>query len=240
MRDAGDTLYDVRFLTMDTIKSNPIPAAMVVAGLGWLFINHGSRPSRERYEQYASHHTDRYRGAVSNAPSRSVYRHEDARMYSGGAYSTGQQDEGMLAHGQRRVGEAAQRTQSAADGAVNQAQDVVAGAVNRAQATAGALVGRTAYAADRVEDRVRRSMHSNPLAVGAVAVAAGAAAGFALPQTERENQLMGEARDDLMEQARSTMSETVDKAQRVTGEVAQEVQQKTAEKAREVGLTSGQ
>lgn len=241
MRDASGTVHDVRFSTMDTIKRNPIPAAMVVAGLGWLFMNHGSRPSRERYEQYTSHHSDRYRGARSYGPGRPVYRDEDALMGARGAYPMSrQQDEGMLAQSQRRVGEAAQRAQSAAGGAVDQAQDAVAGAASRAQETAGALAGRTAYAADRVDDRVRSSMHTNPLAVGALALAAGAAAGFALPQTERENQLLGEARDDLMEQARDTMSEAVDKAQKVTGEVAQDVQQKTTEKVREVGLTSGQ
>lgn len=262
MRDAGDTVNDARYTMMDTVRQNPIPAAMVAIGLGWLFMNKSSSPRRERYEQYVRSGSQYgYRGEMAYNPNHPAYRNEAVAMYPRGVYSAEQQhhDEGMMAKGQRKVGDAVGQAQSAVGGAVNQAQSAVGGAVNqaqnavsdvaqqaaslagstvnRAQETAGAIAGRTAYTAGRVEDQFQRAMWENPLAVGAVALAVGAAAGFALPQTERENQLLGEARDNLVEQAQQVAAETVEKVQRVAGEVAQDAQQKTTEKAREVGLT---
>lgn len=262
MRDASDTMNDARYTMADTIRQNPIPAAMVAIGLGWLFMNRSSSPSRERYEQYVRSGSARYgyRGEMGYDPSHPAYRNEAVAMRPRGVYPGDQRhDEGALARGQRKVGDAmgqaqsaagdaASRAQGAVGGAVSQAQDAVGGAVSqaqsavgdvahRAQETAGAIAGRTAHAAGRVEDQFQRQMWENPLAMGAVALAVGAAAGFALPQTERENQLMGEARDNLVEQAQQVAAETADKVQRVAGDVAEDAQHKAAEKSREVGLS---
>jgi hypothetical protein len=261
MRDAGDSMNDARYSMMDTVRSNPIPAAMVALGLGWLFMNRSASPRRERYEQYVRSGSGRYgyRGEMEYDTRHPAYRGEAVAMHPRGVYGAEQHDEGAMARGQRKVGEAVGQAQSAVGGAVSQAQSAVGGAVsqaqsavgdaaqqaaslagstvNRAQETAGALAGRTAYAAGRVEDQFQRALWESPLAVGAVALAVGAAAGFALPQTERENQLMGETRDSLVEQAQQVAAETVEKVQRVAGDVAQDATQKATEKAREVGLT---
>jgi ElaB/YqjD/DUF883 family membrane-anchored ribosome-binding protein len=271
MRDASDSVKDVRYSTTDTIRNNPIPAAMVAIGLGWLFMNRSSS-RRERFDEYTRRRAgiydqgrygeQRYGGEMYYNPNHPAYRSEAMAMYG----TPQRHDEGMVAQGQRRVGEAvgqaqsvvgdaAQRAQGAVGGAVNQAQNVaqqaasavgdvaqraqsaVGSTVNRAQEGVGSLAGRTAYTAERVEDQFQRVLWENPLAVGAVALAVGAAAGFALPQTERENQLMGETRDNLLEQAQSVASETVEKVQQVAGEVAKTAEQTVSDKSREVGLT---
>jgi hypothetical protein len=74
----------------------------------------------------------------------------------------------------------------------------------------------------RARNGFERVMHENPLLVGAAAALVGAAVGLALPETERENELMGEARDHVIEQAqdvaRSAIKETAgDVAGRLTG-----------------------
>jgi hypothetical protein len=297
MRNAGDTMHDARYSVTDTVRENPIPAAMVALGLGWLFMNRSTRPTRARIEQYTRHRTDGYRGDMGYYGSDMDYRRDmyrgDMAYYGGqagtyegysaprGIYSAGQQqNEGMLAEGQRRAAdaagqarhaaaEAANRAQSVAGDAANRvqgaasqathavgdaasrAQDAVGDAASRAQDAANEAAYRAQLAArdaarrasrtyDRVEDRFQRSLQENPLAVGAIALAIGAVAGLVLPQTERENQLMGEARDNLVEQAAHVAEDTADKVQQVAGEVAKDAQQKTAEKAREVGLTGNQ
>ena len=53
----------------------------------------------------------------------------------------------------------------------------------------------------------------NPLAVGAIAAGIGAAIGFALPETERENELMGQSRDAMVDRAQDLAR---DAAERVT------------------------
>ena len=50
-----------------------------------------------------------------------------------------------------------------------------------------------------------------PLAVGAAAVLVGASLGMAVPETERENELMGEARDSALERAQQAATGTVDR-----------------------------
>jgi ElaB/YqjD/DUF883 family membrane-anchored ribosome-binding protein len=83
--------------------------------------------------------------------------------------------------------------------------------------------------------RIRELLQRNPLAVGAVAATLGIAAGLAIPETERENRLMGETRDNLAERAKDAAQGAVEKAKQVAGDAASEV---AGEAARQVTGTS--
>src|SRR3954466_583870 len=52
VRNVGDTLGEARYGLMETIRQNPIPAALAGIGLGWLFMNRQSAPNR-RYARYS-------------------------------------------------------------------------------------------------------------------------------------------------------------------------------------------
>ena len=104
----------------------------------------------------------------------------------------------------------------------------------------GNLATQTRYQTRRAEDRLRQALRENPLGVAAVAMAIGSAVGLALPETERERELMGEARDNLIERAQEAASETVDKVQRVASEVMEGAESTISEKSKEVGLTGNQ
>jgi len=80
--------------------------------------------------------------------------------------------------------------------------------------------------------RVRRVTQRNPFAAAALAAAAGLAIGLMLPETERENQVMGEARDSLIEKGRETVRDAAEKVKQTAGEV-----QKVATQA--LGATEG-
>jgi ElaB/YqjD/DUF883 family membrane-anchored ribosome-binding protein len=71
----------------------------------------------------------------------------------------------------------------------------------------------------RAQHQARRMAYENPLMMGAVAAIAGLAIGMALPRTERENDLMGEARDSLVERGRETVRDTAEKVQGVAQDV---------------------
>jgi hypothetical protein len=51
---AGDTARETQATMMNTIKQNPVPAALVSVGLGWLFLNRSHRPAgpESRYPAY--------------------------------------------------------------------------------------------------------------------------------------------------------------------------------------------
>lgn len=57
---------------------------------------------------------------------------------------------------------------------------------------------------------LNRWVRENPLAVGAAAVAVGAIIGAAIPETERERELVGETRDRLIGKAQQMASQTVE------------------------------
>jgi hypothetical protein len=59
----------------------------------------------------------------------------------------------------------------------------------------------------QAQAQVRRMVSENPLLVGAGALLIGAAFGLALPETERENSLMGETRDSLVDRAQQMASD---------------------------------
>ena len=70
------------------------------------------------------------------------------------------------------------------------------------------------------KNQLQRTMEQNPLLVGASALILGAAVGLAAPETETENEWMGEARDNVMDRARDMAREAADQVQEAAGRVA--------------------
>ena len=98
-------------------------------------------------------------------------------------------------------------------GAAGSAYQGVAGAASSAYEGVSGFAG-TAYerAGDfggKVQSQYQEQIESNPLVVGAVAAAIGAVVGFSIPNTEYENQWMGETRDQLVTQAQGTARQTL-------------------------------
>jgi hypothetical protein len=56
-------------------------------------------------------------------------------------------------------------------------------------------------------------LQETPLALGALALGIGAAVGFAMPGTSKEDELMGETRDNLVEQGKQSVREKRERAQ---------------------------
>jgi hypothetical protein len=77
-------------------------------------------------------------------------------------------------------------------------------------------------------------LQEHPLVLGSIGLAIGAALGAGLPPTRREDELMGEKRDELLEQAKETGREQLDKAKRI----AAATQEATQEEAQRSDLVS--
>lgn len=109
------------------------------------------------------------------------------------------------------------------------------GAGTRAGATASNLASTTGeYAREasekarettrRAQSQLQRAINENPLAVGAAALAVGAIIGMALPETERENELMGEARDNVVERGQEMARTAANRVQEAATDAAKKVQ----------------
>lgn len=80
------------------------------------------------------------------------------------------------------------------------------------------------------------TMEENPLAVGAAALALGTIVGLVIPATRYENELMGETRDRLVDEAKSTAQEAVEKAKVMAGEAGQAAKEAAKETAEELDI----
>ena len=70
---------------------------------------------------------------------------------------------------------------------------------------------RARDAAYRARNRWESMLDDNPLALGIAALAAGALIGASLPQTEVENEYLGETRDQMLDSAREIAHDAVEK-----------------------------
>src|SRR5687768_16578328 len=171
-----ETARGMSDMVMDTIKRNPIPAALAGAGLALLWINrsNGSAPGQYRSCAYS--------------PNRS---------------NAGVGD---------KFGEKG---------------SIVGSAVGTVREGAGEAVSSVAQgateAADEVSLRFERFMQASPLAVGAIAVGAGALAGSIIPETPHEQNLLGDASRQVVNTVRETVDEVATKAEETLEPTEQQV-----------------
>jgi ElaB/YqjD/DUF883 family membrane-anchored ribosome-binding protein len=103
-------------------------------------------------------------------------------------------------------------------------------AASSAREATGAAMHSTREQVSRLSDQARQSSRNagslmkrlfqeNPIAVGIAALAAGVIVGVAIPSTRLESEYMGEARDNLVGQAKSMANEAAGKVRRATEEV---------------------
>jgi len=193
---------------MDTIKQNPMPAALIGLGVGWLYMNQRNRPSAmpRRYDQ--------------SAPS------SDWPEWSSSA-SAGQNREDWRGSSSWQSGQ-----DQSSNGPVQSAKAAVSEKLQGVQEQVSQIGARAQQGAGQVADQAQRLFWENPLAVGAMALALGAGLGLAIPQTPQENRLMGDARDQLVDRAQQTAQEIGQKVQAVASEAIDTAK----EEARSQGL----
>jgi gas vesicle protein len=218
----SDTMYETRRSIVDTVTGNPIPSALVGIGLAWLWMNrrNDSGSARSRYD-------DRYRGAPRYDEFGPRYRSGSSgnlREHSGERSDFDTDASGHVANSAgNAVSEVAGQIQGAASNLAGKARATVSGVVDQAQESAGHFAEVAQHQAQRVEERFNAALRENPLAIGAVALALGTAVGLAVPQTRKEHEWMGEARDTLVDKAQSVASEAMDNLQQVAQKVSDEI-----------------
>jgi ElaB/YqjD/DUF883 family membrane-anchored ribosome-binding protein len=155
--------------------------------------------------------------------SGSSSKQQHARTYYEPSYQTDSSSQSTTGQMKEQAGQMASQARDTAEQYGQQARDTAQQYSQQAQQQA-------AEATDWFQQQLRQ----NPLSVGAVAVALGAAVGLAVPETQQENEMMGQARDSLMQKAQSKAADTMHKVQHV----AQEATRSAKQEAKEQGLKS--
>jgi len=208
---AGETARDAGSSVVDLIQQNPIPAALVGVGLGWLYLNRSSDQSSYR------------------APS----GHQFSASGSYGAGATGSTVSDMARRASERASAMAGTVQDQAGDLASSLQDRVSDMADTVQEHVGDFAGAVKDRTVRAPGQLQRMMEENPLLTAALAVSLGGVVGLALPSTHAEDQLLGSTRDQVMGRASQMTSDAMDKVQNV----AQEVHTTVTQEARTQGLT---
>lgn len=186
-------------------RDNPLPVLLIGAGIAWLMS--GRRPGSG--SSFGSLHGGGGRTAHDMRDKASGMASAVGDAVSSASSSV----RDAFASGRSSVGSAGERVGSMA----NSAGDAFRGG--------GAHVG------DAFGD-LRRMCAENPLVVGAIGLALGAAVGAALPATETENKLMGSEADDLKSALKAKADEQLERGERAVQAGLQEARRSSQEGAK--------
>jgi gas vesicle protein len=208
-QNAADRVNEARQSITNTIRENPIPAAMVGVGLGWLIWGGRQQGASGSGSRYAA----RARRGLSDV-------------------SLGGSAEGTEFSGPYAEPSAAFAASERGGGIGESVKETAGELADRAQNVAGTVAEQTRTQSRRVQEQ----FFENPLAIGTATLALGLAAGLAVPATRKEAELVGDARDKLVDRVRNVARETSEKVQQVAERVVDEVQVTGRQAGQEQGL----
>jgi ElaB/YqjD/DUF883 family membrane-anchored ribosome-binding protein len=246
-QSGGETASEYVAAMDEAVRRNPIAATLVGVGLGWLMLSSGE--------------PRRYTGA---AERRNVdYTRTDALRgeYGGGGLGesleewgeeTAERAGGMARRARERMGEMASKARERMRGAGESLREgrERMGEMGEDLRARGSHYGEMGHdlrgrshelgrmardQAERARSSLGQLLEEQPLVIGALGLAIGAMVAASLPATRREDELFGEARDDLMDRASETASEQAERARQAaesTVEHARDAAEETIEKAR--------
>jgi ElaB/YqjD/DUF883 family membrane-anchored ribosome-binding protein len=237
---AGQEVKSWRAKLTQTVRENPVPAALIGIGLGWLILsdNNGRTYEEEHdrrsniYRQYGSGYEgySDSRGAEALREGREWAREkgqeakevisstaEKAQDYAASVTESIQESASdMLEQGERQAKELG-----------NQVRETVAETQEQIRERAAHLETRAQQGLRKTKYTFIETMEENPLAIGAAVLALGLLVGTALPRTASEDRWLGEKRDHLVDEVKERVQETAHKVQNVVHEV-QEAAMETA------------
>ncbi|REC94727.1 DUF3618 domain-containing protein [Kushneria indalinina] len=223
-----------------SVRDNPMPAALIGVGIGWLIYSSNSSGSgrgdvptrfndkRQKRARHAAAETEPQTHEYDELYDEPLF---DEPLYSEGA-SIDQHRQGQSSSGSD--GGLRQRASDALHGAGDRARSIKGGAGERAhnmKSGAGDRMQRMKQgSSDRLHDASSRARdtgswlsdlaHDNPVATGALGLAAGALLGSLLPASRAEQRAMGDTRDQLVDRASEMGSEQMDRASEKAQEAA--------------------
>jgi ElaB/YqjD/DUF883 family membrane-anchored ribosome-binding protein len=217
--NAGQTAQEAGGGLVEMVRRNPMPAALVGIGLGWMAISARNQGGMNRSWQSGSSDSWgrrqedwRYGGSYDTARSTA---YSGTSGYSGGNGGGIGDKVGQVTD---QVGERVGQVGDTAGQAVANVQHTAQDMAHKVGQTAGEVPQQAQQFAREVGDNAGRVFQDNPLAVGAIALAVGTAVGLVLPATQKEREVLGEARDQVIDKAETAASQAL-------GQMEQQAQQ---------------
>lgn len=236
-------------------QQNPTTLALVGTGIGALLVAlfvKGDKKSKKKSRSYKYELSEKNYSGVGKMKYPDESRHE---------LKSSRADDSDRSFGSPTQDRAADKTSSiyeSVSGAANSAYEGVTSAADSAFGSLGSAASKTYESVGSVAGKTYKGLSSaagytydkagdlggqvkinyehyieeNPLAVGAVALALGAAVGLAIPLTRKENEYLGEYRDQLVEKAQDAAQDAIGTVKQMATDaqkvIAEEVKSKTA------------
>lgn len=189
MGRAGTTIKETGMSVADGMRRNPIPVALIGLGLGMLMVRRFTgRGNGYDYERMPR-------------TSRNAQQHLSTTRYGSGQYGAGQY--------------ATSSESESTDSAVDRVRETASDLADRSTTALSNFGAKAKDSVSAIGSRCGKVLRENPLAMGAVAVAAGTAVGLALPSTRLESEYVGEASERLVDKAQEVARGAIDKVQDV-------------------------
>jgi hypothetical protein len=186
---------------MDRIRENPVGAAMVGVGLFLLMRHHDHDNDVYATGEYAygSDFDTPYYGGRGFS---SVAEYRDLPQYG----------TGRLDMARDRVSNVAEEARDRVSDTVGSAREATSNAVHSAAEQAEHLRDIARYRARSARYQARDVMRDSPIVAGVAALALGAIVGAMIPETDKENELMGSTRDQLLDRGKELARQGVNRA----------------------------
>lgn len=190
-------------------RKNPFPLVLIGLGVGLLAYEGFGNKSRRAY-RYSDYDNDPRNRGNRDSSTISTLKSATGKI-SDTASNAYESVSNTTSNALHSVGDAA----SSAYGTVSDTANKAYESVSNYAGTAYDKVGEYGTVARETYDQY---LEENPLAVGAVALAVGAAIGLALPVTNYENEFMGEYSQQLLDKAQTAAGDLVDRVKEVASE----------------------
>jgi ElaB/YqjD/DUF883 family membrane-anchored ribosome-binding protein len=214
------------------VKANPISSLLVGAGVAWMIIDATSGEEKETRSSTGSVPNE----GIRSGPTTQYYQTETDESGPGFAESAKEKLEhakeavaGVAEAAKEKVSALGDATTSAAEDAGRRAQQVYEEGRSTTRKIGRSIESGYHSSAKQLEN----AMEEYPLAVGIGFAALGALLGVLLPRTRREDDLLGEQSDQLLEASKEKGQELLERGK----VVAERVTQSALDEARQQGIT---
>jgi ElaB/YqjD/DUF883 family membrane-anchored ribosome-binding protein len=190
-------------------RKNPFPLVLIGLGVGLLAYEGFGRKNSRSY-RYSDHDNDtRYRGGRDSSTINTL---KSATGKIGDTASSAYESVSDT------TGHALESVKGAASSAVGTVTDTANKAYSSVTDYAGTAYEKVGEYGHQAREKYDYYLEENPLAVGAVALAVGAAVGLAIPATRYESEYMGEYSSQLLDKAQNAAGDLVERVKEVASE----------------------
>jgi gas vesicle protein len=220
-------------------REHPMPSTVIGLGFGWLLVQSSKKKDGRNADQgtYRAGYAGNFgSGRSSNAVPGYDDKYDPAEG-EGRLSAARDKVQDILGSAREKVSDAVGTAREKVGEATDWTQEHALDLGHKAKSQAEALTGKTKSLARRTRTGLWETLEENPLMVGAATLAVGVVAGLLIPETEKEDELMGEARDHLVQEAKEAGQQTWEKGKHVAEAVADKVKDEVKNEVKNAGLT---